>query len=45
VEDMVQGPIGREGGLGRPFTLPRGAKCYIGAFITEEPTQPGLRST
>jgi len=44
MEDVVQGPTGREGGLGRPSALPRGAKHYAGAFITEEPTQPGLRS-
>ena len=44
MEDVVQGPTGREGGLGRPFALPRGAKRYIGAFIIEEPTQLRLRS-
>jgi len=44
MEDVIQGPIGREGGLRRPFTLPKGAKCYAGALITEEPTQPRLKS-
>jgi len=44
VEDIVQGPTGREGGLGRPSTLPKGAKRYTGAFIIKEPTQPRLRS-
>jgi len=37
VEDVVQGPTGREGGLGRPSTLPRGAKRYVSALIVEEP--------
>jgi len=44
VEDIVQRLTGREGGLRKPFTLLKGAKCYIGALITEEPTQLRLRS-
>ena len=44
MEDVVQGPTGREGGLGRPSALPRGAKRHAGALIAEEPTQPGPRS-
>jgi len=44
MEDVVQGPTGREGGLGRPSALPKGVKRYTGALITEEPTQPRLKS-